>query len=300
LVEQGNTYGGSSWVCVTNGPTDVVGTDSLSFTQFSSASQTLAGNGLAKVGQTISLKKGDGIEVLSNSNSTNIDLATSPGLTLSGSSPNKKLAALVSSAGGVQIDGANGLALLLYGTTLQTTVSGVSVKGLPSSFEVNGSATSYATPGTGQVTAANLNTLTAGSSSNADSLHTHSLPSSYSTNVEGPYAVAEALAIGDPVYQSTTNDRVGKADAANDAKSRVIGVARTAQGTIGNPATVVTVGPCLGVISGATAGAPYYLGSGGSLTSSIPGVGMRIIQVGIAKNATDLWVRIVDYGKKSV
>jgi len=300
FVMEGTNYADTGWVCTTDPPTDVVGTDGLTFVQFSAAGQILAGNGLTKTGNTISVKKGDGIELSSNGNAVNVDLATNPGLTLSGTSPNKKLAVLIDPNGGVQINTSVGVALLLNGTTLQTSASGVSVKGLPSSFEINSIATAYANPGTGQVTAANLNTLTAGAASNADSLHTHTVAAApYAGRVEAAYAVAEAVAAGDPVYQSTTNDQVGKSDASNDAKSRVLGVARTGQITVGNPAAIVTVGPCAGVLTGATAGTPYYLNAGGGLTTTVPGNGKRVIQVGIAKNASDLWVRITDYGKKA-
>lgn len=300
FVEDGTIYADTGWVCVTGPPTDVIGTNGLEWTQFSSAGVIDAGAGLTKTGNIISVKKGDGIEIVSNGSAVNVDLATNPGLALTGSSPNKKLSALVYANGGIQIDTSNGLALLLNGTTLQTGVTGVSVKGLPSNFEVNGIATAYANPGTGQVTAGNLNTLTAGSSSNADALHTHSLPTvPYAGRIEGLYAVVEAVTAGDPVYQSTTNDQVGLGDCGNDAKSRIIGVARTGQATPGSSAPIVTAGPCAGVLTGATAGTPYYLASSGGLTSTVPGAGKRVIQVGVAKNATDLFVRIVDYGKKA-
>ena len=298
FVERGTLYADTGWVCTTDRPNDVVGTNSLTFVQFSAAGVITASTGLTKVGNDIRVKKGDGIEVTSNSASTNIDLASNPGLELNGTSPNKKLKALVSSTGGVQIDGANGLALLLNGTTLQTSGSGVSVKGLPSSFEINGIATHYATPGTGQVTAGNLDTLTAGSSSNADSLHTHAVSSApYALRIENAFAVVEAVAAGDPVYQSATNDQVGKGDAASDAKSRIIGIARTAQSTPGNTAPIVEQGPCTSVLTGATANTPYYLASGGGLTTTRPTGGKRVILIGFAKNATDLHVRITDYGK---
>lgn len=52
FVEQGNDWGDSGWVLTTNRPI-VLGTTSLEFTQFSSAGQSIAGNGLTKVGNTI-------------------------------------------------------------------------------------------------------------------------------------------------------------------------------------------------------------------------------------------------------
>ncbi len=300
FVQHGTNYADTGWICTSDYPLDIVGKDELTWVQFSAAGQVLAGAGLTKVGNTISVKKGDGIEITSNSGATNIDLATNPGLTLSGTSPNKKLAALVYSNGGIQIDGANGLSLLLNGTTLQMGALGVSVKGLPSAFEINGVATVYGTPGTGQVTAGNLNTLTAGSSSNADTLHTHTVTSApYAGRVEGLYAVVEAIAAGDPVYQSATNDQVGKGLASNNTKSQIIGLARIGQSTPGNNATITLSGPCSGVLSSATAGTPYYLAASGGLTVTRPVGGNRVILMGYAKNATDLWVRITDYGKSA-
>lgn len=119
------------------------------------------------------------------------------------------------------------------------------------------------------------------------------------SRVSDDYAVNEAIAIGDAVNWSSTNDRVEKSRADTDSKARVIGVAETAQSTVGQDATIVSSGPCTGAISGATAGTAYYLQSTGGIGTSLPGSGNRQIQVGTAKNATDLWVRIVDYGKKA-
>jgi len=55
----------------------------------------------------------------------------------------------------------------------------------------------------------------------------------------------------------------------------------------------------VGVLSSASPGTPYYLATGGGLSTSLPGAAKRVIQMGIAKNATDLFVRVVDYGKKA-
>jgi hypothetical protein len=119
------------------------------------------------------------------------------------------------------------------------------------------------------------------------------------SRVSSDYAVNEAIAVADAVDWSTTNDRVEKSRADTDAKARVIGVAETAQAVVGSNATIVSHGPAVGVLSGATAGTPYYLQATGGIGTALPGAGNRIIQVGAAKNATDLFVRIVDYGKKA-
>lgn len=114
------------------------------------------------------------------------------------------------------------------------------------------------------------------------------------------YAVSEAVSAGDPVAWSTsTNNQLVKSLANNDAKSRVIGVASTAAASAGQTVDVVTAGVAAGVLSGATVGTPYYLATAGGLSTSLPGSGQRVIQVGFAKNASDLFVRVVDYGKKA-
>jgi hypothetical protein len=117
--------------------------------------------------------------------------------------------------------------------------------------------------------------------------------------VKADYTVNEAIALGDAVNWSTTNDRVEKSRADTDSKARVIGIAETAQGTVGQTATIVSQGPASNTLSSATAGNAYYLQATGGIGTSLPGGGNRIVQVGIAKNSTDLFVRIVDYGKKA-
>ncbi len=53
FIERGTVNADSAWVCTNNTGSDVVGTDSLVFTQFSGAGQITAGNGLTKTGNTI-------------------------------------------------------------------------------------------------------------------------------------------------------------------------------------------------------------------------------------------------------
>jgi hypothetical protein len=62
---------------------------------------------------------------------------------------------------------------------------------------------------------------------------------------------------------------------------------------------VISTGIVTGCLTGAVSGAGYYLQSGGGIGPALPGGGKRVIQCGIAKNPTDLFVRIVDYGKKA-
>ena len=113
-------------------------------------------------------------------------------------------------------------------------------------------------------------------------------------------AVSEAIAIGDVVDISGTADQVDKADASVIEKSFSIGVAVTAQSTVGQDVTYVSRGIAPGVLSGATPGDRYYLQPGGgigtALASGPPGSERRNVLIGTAMNATDLFVDIQDWG----
>lgn len=229
---------------------------------------------------------------------------------------------------------------------LSADSSGLAVVGVPSLFEINGTAVGAT------VTAAKLDSVTDGGNADAEHVHTgtgvtmdhsdlnnvtsdqhhnrsHVVTSSSDHTVSGlttgyvltatgattfdwqaPGAGSEAprienslvavetVAKADPVYHSSTADKFGKADAGTDAKAYVFGVAKAA---IVADATgeVVSYGLAAGVLSGATAGAKYYLQDGGGIGTSIAGAGKRIIMIGWAQNADDLWVQPIDYGKKA-
>lgn len=103
------------------------------------------------------------------------------------------------------------------------------------------------------------------------------------------------LAVGDPVCIDTA-DHIVKGAGSALATSRVIGVSLSTTVTTGDPATIVSHGIAPGVLSSATANTPYFMASGGGLTATRPTGGSRIIRVGFALNATDLWVSVQDLG----
>ena len=117
--------------------------------------------------------------------------------------------------------------------------------------------------------------------------------------VDANYAAAmsETIVAGDPVaWAAGANDQLAKGMASVDAKSRIVGVARTS----GSSVAIVSEGVAEGVLASATAGDPYYLqGSGGVGPFSSISAGQRVIRVGFAKNASDLFVHIADLGKKA-
>ena len=219
---------------------------------------------------TSNLVGGDGITITGNT--VDVDLATVSGLEFS--------------TGELRIDVA---------TTAELSIdaNGLNVEGLPSLFQINAVATSA------NVTAANLNTLTAGPSSNADGLHTHSTADA--DTLREDLLVNEAIAVGDPVDWSTTNDRLQQSRASTTARWDVFGVAITAQPTPGSSATIVRRGVATGVLVGASAGDRYYVNNGGGLLLGFAGVssGNAIIFVGTAKNATDLEVHPQFIGTKA-
>jgi len=299
FVEEGTLYADTGWVTTNDVGSDVVGTDALTFTQFSSAGVIIAGTGLTKTGNTIDFIGGKGI--LANANDADIELDTgaaaqtagagggSSGLEFDLNTAAGKLRAAVHATGGLERT-ATGLAAKLNGTTLQSAAGGLSVKGLPSLFEINAVAVSA------NVTAANLNTLTGGGDASALHSHTGSTAAQKLSNVD---LSNEAFAVGDPVVWSGTALKLNQAQASSDARSRVVGVSLTAPGGADVNVTWIAAGVAPGVLTGATPGAVYYLASAGGTSASAPAAGLRNIVVGYAKSATDLWVRITDYGKKA-
>jgi len=83
--------------------------------QFTGAGQINAGNGLSKSGNTLNVNFGDGIQ--NASDYVAVELASSnPGLTLTGTTPNKQLAALADGNAGIEIT-SGGIAVDLAATT---------------------------------------------------------------------------------------------------------------------------------------------------------------------------------------
>jgi len=163
FVTAGTVNEGTGWSCAT----DMVAVDTTAnlWAQFSGAPGITYDQGLIKDVSSVQV-----------SLDTNADAATtgagggSSGLEFDVDTASGQLRVRVSSTGGIDRL-ADGIGLDLDGTTLQLDSGGagegVSVKGVPSTFEINESAVSA------NVTHTALGVLTAGASSDADAYHTH-------------------------------------------------------------------------------------------------------------------------------
>ena len=102
FVEQGTANGDNGFVCTNNAGDAVVGTDALTFTQFSGAGQITAGDGLAKSGNTLSVNVDDSsIEI--SSDTLQVKAGGITNAMLGGSIANGKLANSSMTIGGVTL-----------------------------------------------------------------------------------------------------------------------------------------------------------------------------------------------------
>lgn len=298
FIINGTVFVNTGWDCVTVDPI-AVDTTPNAWSQFAGAPSYTYDQGLIKIVSSIqvdldTVASEAGLGAAGGSSGLEFDVNTASG----------KLRAKVDPAKGIRRYAA-GLGIKLDGSTAALDVggagSGLSVAGVPNLFTIGGTATSQ-TAGVGQVTAANLNTLTAGATSNADTLHTHTALAATSAPILQSVmdATGGSVAVKDPVYITSTSNLVAKSLASVDASARVIGVAQA--NPSGSNFMIVYAGKAAGVVSGlsgAGAGVPVYLAAAGGLSTALPGAGNRVIQVGICLNADDLFVRILDYGKKA-
>lgn len=168
--------------------------------------------------------------------------------------------------------------------------SGIDVAGLPLQFKINGAAVSS------NVTQTNVDILVDGVAgpsafNDASTLHAHNcIWDTWNADTNGVTANYAVRMTGASVIENGESDSV--------AGARVIGVSLDTA-TVGNPARVVSHGVAA-VLSGATAGDPYYIDATGALTTSIPtGASRRVIRMGYALSATQLMVDITDLGRRA-
>lgn len=112
------------------------------------------------------------------------------------------------------------------------------------------------------------------------------------------FVAAESLALGNPVFIDTAG-KAAKADADLEDKSWVMGVARAAASADAS-LEIIRDGVCPGALTGLSFAAAdqIWLAPGGGLVNARPtATGARLILIGFAKSANDLFVDIRDYGR---
>lgn len=102
------------------------------------------------------------------------------------------------------------------------------------------------------------------------------------------YQSAGAIAIGSPVYASSTT-QVSAAEADQDTTLEVIGVAKNATAGAGEDITIIKFGPSGSLYSGLTAGNPVYLSESGGITETqVTTSGSYSLRIGKATSATEI------------
>jgi hypothetical protein len=117
-------------------------------------------------------------------------------------------------------------------------------------------------------------------------------------NVDDSYIAEVAVTARDVCYISSA-DNVSPADVTTSVKAQAIGLALTTQ--VATDPIVVRKFGRLGGFAGLTSGARYYLSAtAGAITTTIPaGSGNTIVQIGYAKNATNLDIQIQQLGRRA-
>lgn len=276
FVEQGATYADNGFTLVSDPPNDVVGTNTLTWVQYTGLGEVIVSNGLTKTGNTISVL-----------------LAPMSGLQFTSGA----LDHLLNPSGGIVKDGSGLKAQLAYvGTVNQTLFSdanGIAVTGVPNKFTVAGASTNAT------VSASALNTVTGGPTSIADTQHQHQNVISAMATTDY-HSSATALAAGDPVFWSASGNILGRADASSASASRVTGIALMSAAA-NTTVAIVKRGLAVNVGTGFTPGAPIFLNTGGGLTMTAPsGAGVTVLRVGYAINSTTVDVNVFFLGLRSV
>jgi len=272
---------------------------------FNGPGQIVAGAGLTKTFNQLDANVKDGIQI--DADAITLLLATTPGLQLTGTSPAKVLSVLPNGSAGVEV-GASGVAVKLE------TDGAIVFDGSNGGLEVNLQASNPTLAIVTNELGVKYGATTSGLTADANGLKVNVDGVTITINGSGQlvgasadgdriaddYVVSENISAGDPVYWSTTANQVAKGDAAQaqwPTKAQIFGVSEDTA-TTGNPATIVSRGPCLSILTSATPGDIYWLAVGGGVTATIPSTNNALIRAGWAKNADDLFVSIADYGRR--
>jgi len=293
FVTDGTTYGNTGWTETTADPI-TVDTTPNKWSQFSGAPQMTYDQGLKRIVSSIQVDLDNGADAQGQGAPTAVRKS---GLEFDADDASGQLRVAVAPNGGIQRFQTSpyGLEIKLKDSTLALDGSGggLSVLGVPASWTIGGATV------TG-VDAADLIDLTDGGETN---LHSHAAtPATEAPVIETDWVAGPAgVNAFYPVHTTAVNNEVLNGNTDTDANCAVIGVAMTSEPS-DDPVQVESYGLVLGALSGLgfVAGDRIYLKTGGGLLNAAPAGGQRVVEMGFAKNASDLFLRIIDRGRKAV
>jgi len=279
-VGEGTTQGDTRWTLTTNDPI-TVNTTGQTWVQTAGSGSNTGGNGINIAGSVVS-----------------VDLDATPGLEFNAA----KLRVLVDPAGAV-LRGAAGLSVST-GNGLSITANAVTVDlAATPGLEFNaGQLQAKVDPaGALQRVAAGLGIIVDGVSIQINGSNQLEVIGAGDANrLTNPFTAQVTLSLGDPVFATTTNGEVGKADASVAASARgFIGLAKTAAAATA-AVDVVSDGIASGVLTGGsfTAGQAVFVGAGGGLVATRPSVsGSHVMYLGRAVNPNDLMLQPQYFGR---
>ena len=127
FVQEGTDYSDQGWQAITDAPTDVIDTDDITWNQFNGAGEIIAGAGVNKNGNTLSLLNTDG-SIFINATDIGVTIGSTNGSSLETSVSGVELKAAITgnrsfSAGTFEVDAGNNAVSVNAGTDTPTALS---------------------------------------------------------------------------------------------------------------------------------------------------------------------------------
>lgn len=316
----------TGWVCTTPEASAIIGTNALTFTQFSAAGQYTAAAGIVIDGATI------GVDIVSNASPSGLQFAgnqlsllpdtargfavdsvgayakidTSRALAFSGGSAGGNMQVVADAANGINIDAAAGLqvkynsaaAMSMASSGLQVVVDSTramaidATAGLQVTLQANtaSSGASYAN-------------LAFGASGGLDTLGIPALftvagvavgstvtAPNFDTLTNG--SNADALHFHDQAVVSLPTGSIAiRSVVVVNSSGSLVAASRASNGRVSGLVVAQDQIACIGVVngfSGLSAGTDYYLGASGALVAGVPSGAGYVVYVGTATSSTQL------------
>ena len=269
IVVQG-TEKDTGWLC-TSAKGSLVDTANLVFETFAGIPAYYADSGVKLDGLHFSVNAGDGLDT--DSNKVFVKLNSN---------------ALSKSPAGLSFvtDPAGGLKVTSDGAALDLDLHGLKLSGNQLAMDISSDSLEF-----------NGSSLQAKLAANSGLQASGGLKVTGAPQVAGVYwKFGTALSAGTVVKMDPiTPGSVAAGSSDNDAGAHVVGVVDSSPAS--NQFKVVSQGQCAITFMAGAPGAPVYLQSDGSLSTSKPASGSRLILMGYLMSGMNMWVQIRDYGR---